>query len=220
MPNKKPTEKIVSSPRKPVPEDGIGERLKDAREARQWTQSVLSVRTKLADPNGEGVSRTVLVGYESGKYKPGAREMRLLAEALHVTPNWILYGMEKPFRASLPSMAFLQGDDEFEKAFRIALAMLLLKPHERELMGSLLLSLAGRELGDLRLSGLMSFAKDFTKAASEKLQQEFGTDSVEEAVRMLSEDGPESTWGTKLRFDEGGDNVIGTPLYPTPPEKK
>lgn len=215
MATKKSPEELPLVVRKPVPEDGLGERLKLAREARDWTQSVLSARTKMADPNCEGVSRTVLVGYETGKYKPGARELRLIAEALNVTPNWLLYGTEKPFRATLPSMAFLQGDDNLEKALRISLALLTLKPHERELIGSLMLSLAGRQLGDVKLSALMSFAKMFTGEAVQGLREKFGTDSIEDIVRGLS-DGA-ANWGTNLKFNDDGEIISGTPIYPEPP---
>lgn len=197
----------------------MGERIKEAREKRQWTQAILSNRTKLLDPNKEGISRTVLVGYESGKYKPGARELRLLADTLHVTPNWLLYGTEKPFRASLPSVEFLQGDDDMDKALRIALALCILKPHERELIGSMMLSLAGRELGDLQLSGLMSMARIFGRQIVEGLKAEFGTSSVEEAIRIMS-DGAWSNWGTGLSFNENGEITNGEPIYKEPPKGK
>lgn len=196
----------------------MGERIKEAREKRQWTQAILSNRTKLLDPNKEGVSRTVLVGYESGKYKPGARELRLLADTLHVTPNWLLYGTEKPFRASLPSVEFLQGDDDIEKALRIALVLCILKPHERELIGSMMLSLAGRELGDLQLSGLMMAARMFGEEIVAKLKAEFGTSSLEEAVREMG-GGSWSNWGTGLNFNADGEITSGEPIYKEPPSK-
>lgn len=44
-----------------------------------------------------GISPTVLYGYESGKTKPGARELTLICQALKVTPNALLFGSEKPF---------------------------------------------------------------------------------------------------------------------------
>lgn len=217
MPDKKIDSEAPPAKRRPVPEDGMGQRIKEAREARDWTQSVLSVRTKLGDPNKEGISRTVLVGYESGKYKPGAREIRLLAEVLRVTPNWLLYGKEKPFHASLPSMEYLQGDDELEIAFRLALALFLLKPHEREMIGSLMLSLAGRELGDIRLSGLMSVARRYGRDYVAKIQEDFGATSVEEAIRELSESAS-TNWGTNLIYEEG-EIVGGKIIYPGPPVK-
>jgi transcriptional regulator with XRE-family HTH domain len=223
MSKEKTDDKSNAAPRRPVPEDGIGQRIKEAREARDWTQSVVSVRTKLIDPNEEGISRTVLVGYESGKTKPGAREIRLLAEVLRVTPNWLLYGAEKPFHATLPSMEYLQGDDEFEKALRLSLALFLLKPHERELIGSLMLSLAGRELGDIRLSGLMMLARTLSKEWSEKIKAEMQASTIEEAIRESAESGA-TNWGTGLKFDEGeivgGEIIYPGPLDPAPPEDK
>jgi transcriptional regulator with XRE-family HTH domain len=218
MPDQNQAEKNEQERRRPVPEDGMGERIKEAREKRQWTQAILSNRTKLLDPNKEGVSRTVLVGYESGKYKPGARELRLLADTLHVTPNWLLYGTEKPFRASLPSVEFLQGDDDIEKALRIALVLCILKPHERELIGSMMLSLAGRELGDLQLSGLMMAARMFGEEIVAKLKAEFGTSSLEEAVREMG-GGSWSNWGTGLNFNADGEITSGEPIYKEPPSK-
>lgn len=223
MPKEKTDGKTNPAPRRPVPEDGIGQRIKEAREARDWTQSIVSVRTKLIDPNEEGISRTVLVGYESGKTKPGAREIRLLAEVMHVTPNWLLYGAEKPFHATLPSMEYLQGDDEFEKALRLSLALFLLKPHERELIGSLMLSLAGRELGDIRLSGLMMLARRYSKEWSEKIKEEMEASTVEEAIRQSAESGA-TNWGNRLKFDEGeivgGEVIYPGPLDPESPEGK
>lgn len=215
MPDTTNTPKPEAGHRRPVPEDGIGDRIRSSREGRQWTQAVLANRTKINDPNKEGISRTVLVGYESGKTKPGARELRLLSETLQATPNWLLYGIEKPLRASLPSLEFLQGDDELENSLRIGLALCLLKPHERELIGSMLLSLAGRELGDAQLSGLMTMARMFYKEVSDALSKDFGAISVEEAIRKLSE-GSASNWGNKLRFNEDGEIISGEVIYPEP----
>ncbi len=41
-----------------------------------------------------GISRTVLQGYLKGRYKPGARELRLLSQALDCSPNRLLFGRE------------------------------------------------------------------------------------------------------------------------------
>jgi transcriptional regulator with XRE-family HTH domain len=215
MPDTANSTKQESGHRKSVPEDGIGERIRSAREARQWTQAILANRTKINDLNKEGISRTVLVGYESGKTKPGARELRLLSETLHVTPNWLLYGTEKPLSASLPSLEFFQGNDELENSLRISLALCLLKPHERDLIGTMLLSLAGRELGDAQLSGLMTMARMFYKEIADSLKKDLGTNSVGEAVRVLAE-GSSSNWGNKLHFNDDGEVISGEVIYPDP----
>lgn len=72
----------------PSIEDGIGIRLKTAREAKSMSQSDLHGKT--------GLSRTVLINYEAGRHKPGARELRLLCDALEVSPNQLIYGSEEP----------------------------------------------------------------------------------------------------------------------------
>jgi hypothetical protein len=41
----------------------------------------------------------VLIGYEAGRTKPGEREIRLLCDALKVTPNKLIYGREEPFQS-------------------------------------------------------------------------------------------------------------------------
>jgi len=77
-----------------VPEDGLGERIRQRREEKNFTQEALSVLTKskYIDPECKGVSRPAIVGYEKNSTLPGARELRILAEALDVTPSWLVLG--------------------------------------------------------------------------------------------------------------------------------
>jgi transcriptional regulator with XRE-family HTH domain len=211
--------------RKPVPEDALGERIREAREGRGWTQQILSNRTKIADPNDEGISRTVLVGYEAGKTKPGAREIRILAEALNVTPNWLLLGNMTPTKAEMPSLAFLEGGNELEKALRIGLAMLLLKQHERNLLGMMLFSLAGRELGDAELGGLMATGNMIAREFLEHMKADFpeiaaGCDTpqaLSQLVRHIG-GGSEANYGNKLRSSDE-QTWEGEWLYHPPPGK-
>lgn len=70
--------------------DIVAIELRRAREARGLTHSELHRQT--------GISRPVLFGYEAGRTKPGAKELRLLAETLGVTPNRLLFGTEEPFK--------------------------------------------------------------------------------------------------------------------------
>jgi transcriptional regulator with XRE-family HTH domain len=64
----------------------IGKEIERARTLKKVSISELHRQT--------GISRTVLQGYEAGRYKPGAREIRLLAEALGCSPNRLLFGRE------------------------------------------------------------------------------------------------------------------------------
>lgn len=41
-----------------------------------------------------GVSKASIVRYEAGESLPGARELRILCDALWVSPNWLLLGTE------------------------------------------------------------------------------------------------------------------------------
>lgn len=77
-----------------VPELLIGKRIRDRREEKKLTQEALSVLTKYTqiDPEGRGLSRPSIVGYEQGKNLPDARGIRLLATALEVTPSWLVLG--------------------------------------------------------------------------------------------------------------------------------
>ena len=86
----KPKEKL---PQPNGIEDGIGIRLKAARESKGLSQSDLHNKT--------GLSRTVLINYEAGRHKPGARELRLVCDALEVSPNHLIYGTEDPHRRSI-----------------------------------------------------------------------------------------------------------------------
>lgn len=50
-----------------------------------------------------GISKTVLHGYERGRTKPGARELRILSAALKVSPNMLLLGSED-FEGTRPDL--------------------------------------------------------------------------------------------------------------------
>lgn len=77
-----------------VPEDELGYRIRLIREKKGLTQEALSILTKYPqiDPEGRGLSRPSIVGYEQGKNLPDARGIRLLATALEVTPSWLVLG--------------------------------------------------------------------------------------------------------------------------------
>src|SRR3546814_4572571 len=74
----------------PLPDDGIGLRIKSAREARKLSQIDMHNRT--------GLSRTVLINYEAGRHKPSAREIKLICDALEISPNYLIYGTEEPHK--------------------------------------------------------------------------------------------------------------------------
>lgn len=97
---------------KPPPEDGIGERIKASRTDLKLSVEQLADLTKEWDSHeGKGIPRSTLYGYEAGTYKPAARELRLLAYALNVSPTYLLLSEEWDVEAeSNAKVASLLGD--------------------------------------------------------------------------------------------------------------
>lgn len=79
------------------PELTIGLRIQEARRKAGMTQGELADRTALIDSAHVGIKRGALSLYEIGRSNPGPREIRLLCEALKVSPNMLIYGNEDPF---------------------------------------------------------------------------------------------------------------------------
>ena len=205
-----------------TPEDGIGDRIRSAREARGLSQTALATRTRMADSAGKGVARTVLVGYEAGTFRPGAREMRLICQALSVSPNWLLLGDEVP--PAQASMEAVRGRD-WTSALRLAMAITILKTHERAALKSLVLSLAGRQLGDMKLSALLAAGSMIAEASAPQLKEWLGgeadevLESLDSLVLKHCVEGFSTNWGNKLLLDEDeGDVVGGEWLYKDPGE--
>jgi transcriptional regulator with XRE-family HTH domain len=80
-----------------APENELGQRVQEARQSLHLTQGDLANLTKSLDAEDKGISRAVLSLYEAGTNRPSPREIRLLCEALRVTPNYLIYGDEVPF---------------------------------------------------------------------------------------------------------------------------
>jgi transcriptional regulator with XRE-family HTH domain len=206
---------------------GIGARLKRAREDRDFTQLAVATRTKMADPDAKGISRTSLIGYEQGTSSPGLREIKLLCEVLRITPNWLVYGTDEAGLIKQASMeAFSLGvNHELRGVLRAALVLLALKGHERDSILSLALSLAGRQLGDLRLSGLMMTAdlmvNDFLKLVREHAPDATDTTPLADIADVISM-GLGGNLGNRIKFDVEDPSVVvgGEWLYQDPKQEK
>jgi transcriptional regulator with XRE-family HTH domain len=74
------------------PESLLGKRVARARAHFVLNVEALSRLTKLYDDQGRGVSPASLARYESGDASPGAREIRLLCDALGVQAQWLIFG--------------------------------------------------------------------------------------------------------------------------------
>lgn len=97
--------------------DELASTLVRARSALGITQNELHKRT--------GISREAIKGYESGRNKPGARELKLLCEALHVSPNMLLFGTESPFESNGELYDLMYSSGQLDMVKLIALYGLL-----------------------------------------------------------------------------------------------
>jgi transcriptional regulator with XRE-family HTH domain len=79
------------------PEQQLGRRLQERREQAKLTQGELAERTKRVDRDKVGISRGVLSMYETGRNRPGPKEIRLLCEVLRTSPSYLIYGTDDPF---------------------------------------------------------------------------------------------------------------------------
>lgn len=211
-----------------LPDDAaFAARLKAAREERNFTQAAVSNRSRMIDPERRGISRTALIAYEQGTTKPGIRELRMLCEVLHVTPNWLIYGTGSAAKAALPSLEFFGGGRaaNLRDVLTLSMAILALKGHERDSLLTLALSLAGRELGDVRLSSLMASASmlrdHFDEALKSSYSGEVATMTLEDLASHIADEGYTTNQGNRFRLDEEGEILNpGAAVYPGRPVGK
>lgn len=208
----------------PPDDAAFAARLKAAREERNFTQAAVSNRSRMIDPEQRGISRTAIIAYEQGTTKPGIRELRMLCEVLHVTPNWLIYGTDSAAKAALPSLEFFHGTKpaELRDVLTLSLAILSLKGHERDSLLTLALSLAGRELGDVRLSSLMSWGfllqDHFLDAVKSSFPDEVKEMTLEQLAAHLADEGVTTNQGNRFRLDDEGEVLNpGVAIYPGPP---
>jgi transcriptional regulator with XRE-family HTH domain len=144
-------------PEIPTELDELAGTLIKARSALGITQNELHKRT--------GISREAIKGYESGRNKPGAREIKLLCESLNVTPNVLLFGSETPFEPTNTLYDLMQTSGQLDLVKFVTLLNLLTGKEKSSisfLMESILLGrhsrdeLSRRLLGADFISGMMT----------------------------------------------------------------
>lgn len=129
----------------PAPEEGLGRRLREARERLDLNVSQLCERTKTATSEKKGLSRAVISGYENNAYKPGTRELRILCDSLQVSPNWLVYGIEDPLQPGT-TISKLFGTDRPEMAIaKLVYAMTSFPKEEFESISTLIMSIATKD---------------------------------------------------------------------------
>jgi transcriptional regulator with XRE-family HTH domain len=104
----------------PKPSEIFTQRLRAARELRQWSQSELAERA--------GLPPSSIAHFETGTRKPSFDTLRRLANALEVTTDYLLGRVENPGRAEAGDPLYREvgklsdGDREIAKDFLKMLA--------------------------------------------------------------------------------------------------
>ncbi|MGC2457432.1 MAG: helix-turn-helix transcriptional regulator [Gallionellaceae bacterium] len=115
----------------------LGERIKAARASMELTQVGLAKKASL--------SRSAVVHYEQGNAVPGGVELVKLAEALHLTPNYLLSGSDDYFASQTIDHALASDDMEVMVA-RNSICLMVLDREVRESISALLMTLVKAKL--------------------------------------------------------------------------
>lgn len=179
-------EKQSDAPQEPISKlDIVAIELRRAREAKGISHSELHRKT--------GISRTVLFGYETGRTKPGAKELRLLSESLGVSPNRLLFGTDEPFKPQtgiralaklrnspisliigmmlFPAAFSVLDDDQIESLLTILSSMVESRDRETHKKITVAVELISEEMGDGSPEALSAFLK---RAQAPGFQEEWG----------------------------------------------
>lgn len=122
----------------PARESGIPKRIAYCRgQLNNLSVEALARYTKYFDPTG--ISKASIVRYESGDSFPGARELRILCDALWVSSDWLLLGtldlnLQNPAAVGLIDALtdFVQGvSDKTNEGFIFAAAGDLRKANQK-----------------------------------------------------------------------------------------
>ena len=139
---------------------GVAAELANARQRAGLSQNELHRLT--------GISRTVIAKYEVGENKPGARELKLLCDALKVTPNRVIYGKETPFESSPLHDALVLDSDE-QMIIRGVLFMSMLTREDRAAVLTLIYSLLRGQRGKRAFDTMMKVVNVTSEALAEKI---------------------------------------------------
>lgn len=170
MSEDKPASTAVLNSQSQMPEEGLGERVRQVREQLGLTHDGLSNLTKSVDIEGRGISRTTIRGYELGTYKPGSREIRILSAALRKSPTWLVIGTDDGNGG--PELVPGQSNSGVRwanLAFPV-LAFFQLGKDEKQQVVSLVETLLRLQIGELRFRSTKGFIEDFADTIQDALR--------------------------------------------------
>jgi transcriptional regulator with XRE-family HTH domain len=129
-----------------------------------------------------GISRTVLQGYESGKFAPGSIELRKVCEALGATPNKIIFGDERPLEKKSPLEEHLGDLTKVQNTARLGTMFQMLTVQEQSSLITLIESILIPRVGGIEKLKLGFEALDlvFNNMTGEKITQ--FTESIAESL--------------------------------------
>lgn len=166
----------------------VSAEMRKARERADLTVSDLHRAT--------GISRTVLQGYEAGRFVPGAHELMRLCQVLKVTPNQIIFGEELPLEKKPLLAAFVGDVQKATGTAKLAVVLQVLSKEELTSLLSLVESIVISRVGGAAKLKMMFEAVEVA-VGSEKtpgLLEEFGEEFFKsltpeqlEKLRLISE---------------------------------
>ena len=115
----------------------MGERIKQARTSLELTQVALAKKASL--------SRSAVVHYEQGNAVPGGVELIKLAEALNVSPNYLLSGSDNFFESQSIEHALASDNPQIVTA-TTAICLSALDREVRESISAMVMALVKAKL--------------------------------------------------------------------------
>ena len=121
-----------------------------------------------------GISKTVLHGYERGRTKPGAREIRLLSAALNISPNRLILGND----------VFETDTPRFTSIYRKIKA----RPQLGSVLALMYMPFITSLLAEDELGSLLTLVDALVKAKSPEIAENFSimADEVSNAIEQMT----------------------------------
>ena len=156
------------------PEDLLGARIRQARGVKGWTIGELADR---AD-----VPKSTLYRYEKGLSLPPAAEARRICDALNISLDYLIRGVDSFENAKSPSVALLDVDDDAVRVMRLSVALHQLTREEQIAVSRLVASILESRMGWRGFEVLIREAEREVSAAADAFISAVGGDEQAAAL--------------------------------------